>query len=359
MKHLPLLALLLVLGWGGAFGLGQRSLNDAEAVQIARVGLPPSAPADLIEIARSLRDDLSELLATLRAEGLPAAPLYALLLNTWTFKFGEDAGLLRLPSLWIGLLALALLLRLARGLWPASPRAPLYAGALLLLNPAFWGLARAAQPPIFALVAALLAGLALLHLRARFSRAWAATLAGALLLLLLSVDFSGWTLLALLAAGLALALTHLLLRLPQQRSGPLLALFALLLLSAGDLLPPVPDVGGALAQLASQRSPDEPLILSIAPQHPAAYHLRQHGLRQGYTLDLGWQPFAPDEAERIVRRLGAVPRLWFVIDARDAGALAAYAALEAERLLAFSADAGEMRIRRLDLPAPAEEETEE
>lgn len=359
MKVLPLLALLLVLGWGGTFGLGQRSLNADEAIQIARVGLPPSAPADLIEIARSLRDDLRDLLATLRAEGLPAAPLYTLLLNLWTFKFGEDAGLLRLPSLWIGLLVLALLLRMARHLWPASPRAPVYAATLLLLNPAFWGMARAAQPPLFALAAALLAGLALLQLRARFTRAWAAALAFALALGLLCFDFSGWTLLVLLAAGLALALTHLLLRLPQRRAGPLFALFVLLLFSSADLLPPVPDVGGALAQLASQRRPDEPLILSIPPQHPAAYHLRQQALRQGYTLDLGWQPFAPVEAERIVRRLGDVPRLWFAIHAQDAGALAAYAALEAERVLAFSADAGEMRIRRLDLPQATQQETEE
>lgn len=358
MKPL-LLALLLVLGWGGTFGLGQRSLNADEAALLARVGLPPSAPADLIEIARSLRDDLSELLATVRAEGLPAAPLYTLLLNMWTFKFGEDAGLLRLFSLWLGLLALALLRRLARDLWPASPRAPVYAGALLLLNPAFWGMARAAQPPIFALAAALLAGLALLQLRARFTRAWAVALAFALALFLLCFDFSGWTLLVLLAAGLALALTHLLLRLPQRRTGPLFALFALLLLSSADLLPPVPDVGGAFAEMAQQRSPEEPLILSIPPQHPAAYHLRQQALRQGYTLDLGWQPFAPADAERIVRRLGDVPRLWFAIHEADAGALAAYAALEAERVLAFSADAGQMRIRRLDLPAPAEEETEE
>ena len=117
----------------------------------------------------------------------------------------------------------------------------------------------------------------------------------------------------------------------------------------------VPDVGGAFAEMAQQRSPEEPLILSIPPQHPAAYHLRQQALRQGYTLDLGWQPFAPADAERIVRRLGDVPRLWFAIHEADAGALAAYAALEAERVLDFSADAGEMRIRRLDLP----EETEE
>lgn len=84
-----------------------------------------------------------------------------------------------------------------------------------------------------------------------------------------------------------------------------------------DLWHSKPRWRDAVAQAAAARSAIEPLVMNIAPHSPVHYYDRRYLLTRGYTLDIGWRSYTPDQVSAALRVLEDAPRIWTVLPMQD------------------------------------------
>ncbi len=303
LAALFLLAVFLVV----SVELANTPPSDEEGVSLWVVrdaGRPPQGFSQSVQAAR---DGMTT--ARTRANELARPPLYYVLLDGWTLLAGDSLFAARLPSAWVGLLALALTWRIARqfiGRWQAW-----LALALLASSPFFIAYTREAW---------LYAGLWVLVLLP----------AAALVLVWLITE-----------ASRKVDLSH-----HRYRLGVLLGVIvAAQWLLAPQLLAPRPDWNTAVSVMTAARQPLEPAVMQIDPRSPLAYYLPR--LRHGVTLQLGWRELTPDDMRAYAAVMGEVDSLWAVLPAADASSAALLEALAARYTLNRQHDAGGMAFYHL------------
>lgn len=260
---------------------GRQAQGFSQSVQAAREGLP---------VARA------------RADELARPPLYYLLLDGWTLLAGESLFVARVPSAWVGLLALALTWRIARqfiGRWQAW-----LALLMLATSPFFIAYSREAW---------LYAGLWVLVL-----------LPGAVLVLVWLIT----------EVSRKADLSH-----RRYRIGALLGLLvAAQWLLAPQFLAPRTDWNAAVSAMTAARQPLEPAVMQIDPRSPLAYYLPW--LQQGITLQLGWRELTADDMRTYAAVVDEADSLWAVLPVADATSAALLDALAARYTLNTQHDAG-------------------
>lgn len=304
------------------------------------------------QIREPLRAAQADALATWGAAHAPLrAPLYLLSLDVWTWLTSEHPLMLRLPSLWAGLLALALVYRLGRrmfgeaGMWlaailwggsafvmgwmqRATPHLPLMLLALALT----FALVRAAQRQTLARV-----GLAL-GLAALCVAMWETTTAS-------SAGALAFGLGVLVCAGLLARV-----RAYRVQQALWVGLLAAQLLLVQVFLPTPPPYTDTLHTLQAERAPLEPLFYAFAPQHPVHVYRAHIAFTAGLAVDLGWRDFSQAELSAHAARVAQAPSVWVLLP-QDAPTFAALTdALSAQgRTLNTRASVGDLRLLRFDL----------
>ena len=186
---------LLLFGFAFALsGLQSESLWLDEAWSAWLVHDDPPTPDGLRDALRHARDGLLRVFQRVRNDDVHP-PLYYLLLDGWTFAFGESVLALRLPSLFAGMLALAATFTIGRRLF--WPRAGLMGLSLLLSTGFFVYYAREARMYSLLLALSTVSVLAYLHWRQRRT-VWRGALLGVSWALMIYTHYLGALLIGVL-----------------------------------------------------------------------------------------------------------------------------------------------------------------
>ena len=240
-------------------------------------------------------------------------PLYYLILDSWEQAMGDSQLMLRMLSLLLALIALAAAIALGRKLF--SLRTTLILSLLLLSAPFFLQAASSATGASLGLALAGLSTLALYSARGLWrSLGYVLLLALALLAHPLSL------LLIPLHIGLMLARSWRS-RLPvytklQARRLPALAIAVLLLVCGWQLLqgPRFTQVNPAwqpgIEAAAQARTALEPALIAYSPDSPAAYYARSIPLRQGVSIDAGWQTRPSEDNIALAESMASADSVW-------------------------------------------------
>ncbi|MEM6284959.1 MAG: hypothetical protein AAF787_22400, partial [Chloroflexota bacterium] len=80
----------------------------------------------------------------------------------------------------------------------------------------------------------------------------------------------------------------------------------------GAMFPDKPDYQTAVATVAEQRNPLEPIITDMAHRDPVRYYSEQTNLTDGIAVDLSWRDHTPDEIDALVDGFASAEHVWLV-----------------------------------------------
>ncbi len=116
-----------------------------------------------------------------------------------------------------------------------------------------------------------------------------------------------------------------------------------------DLWQAKPRWRDAVQQAATLRQSDEPALVHLIPQSPAAYYDRQFVLRRGISLDVGWRSFSPQEARDAADTLQNAESVWAFLPAQEPSSWDALAALTQSHGVGYRDSVQGMLFYRLDV----------
>ena len=324
-------------------------LSQPEAGMLSVIFDVEPAEGSLREQARFVAQSIGRSLGDVESEP-SASPLYNVLLDVWAILLGQSIPILRIFSgLW-GVIAFAGLMRLSTHL--GLPRLPI--SFLILITVPFLYLAVDISPWMMVFALSICATLVGLQYR-RYTQRYQVVLYAVFILCLAVTHYVAMVLLAMHIVlfyrhrplltvnllGIMVLFAWVVSRTPLVNISslllPLLVLVCFvglavawrlwtnrgwrkfylpigyLLLQVGlfFLLPSKPGWGNAVERIAESRTPLQPLVIQVPPNHPVSYYVRNQG-QQGILLDIGWREFAADEQQDLVDALGEQTTLWMI-----------------------------------------------